>query len=164
MDAIKCIKERRSIRSYIEKDIAKEILEDIVDCGRLAPSANNIQPCEFIIITKKDLLEKISKAATYGPFIKDSAACIVICGDESSGHLLEDGSASTENILLAAKAYNLGTCWIAGWKRKYNPQIKELLNIPENKTIVSIISLGYTEEKKEIKKKSLNEILHWDNY
>jgi len=163
-ETIKSIKERRSVRKYTNKKISKEILEEIVDCARLAPSARNEQPWEFIVITNKETLKKLSKTVTYGSFLDGAEACIIVCGKEN-GHLIEDGCAATENIMVAAHSLGIGSCWIAGYNRKYNEEVKQLLNIPKEKDMVSIISLGYIAEKSNMpKKRNLKEVLHWEEY
>lgn len=165
MKNLKFIKTRRSVRLYDEKQITKEMLEEIIDCARLAPSARNKQPWEFIVITKKSVLEKIAEIATYGKFIKNAAACIIVCGDHENHHLVEDGSAATENILLAASALGIGGCWVAGWQKAYCREIKELLGIPEEKDIVSILPLGYPKmEVPAPPKRPLDEVLHWEKF
>jgi nitroreductase len=165
MDAIECIKTRRSIRNFFIKPLPKEILEEIVHCARLAPTARNDQPWEFIIVTDKIMLLKIAEVCTYGPFIKDAAACIIVCGNAENRHLIEDGSAATENILLAANNYGIGSCWVAGWKREYGPQIKTILDIPPIEEIVSIIPLGYYKDVPEpIAKRELKDVIHWEKY
>jgi nitroreductase len=165
MDAIECIKSRRSVRVYDSRPIAKEIIEDLIDCGRLAPSAINIQPWEFVAVTDRENLKKISALATYGSFIKDAGACIIVCGDKKSKFLLEDGGAATENIMLAAKAHSLGTCWVAGWQRTYNDHVKALLGIPEHIEIIAYISVGYPKtEAKSPPKRKLSEVLHWEKF
>lgn len=165
MDALEVLKQRRSVRTYLDKPIPKHILEDIVDCGRLAPSANNVQPWYFIVITDKERLKFISEKATYGKFIKDAAACIIVYCDKDNKHHLEDGAAATENIIIAAKAYGLGTCWVAGYERSYEKDINDYLNVPENLCMISIIPMGYpASQPQNIKKKSINEVLHWEKY
>ncbi|MGB9748567.1 MAG: nitroreductase family protein [Candidatus Woesearchaeota archaeon] len=158
------LKQRRSYRSYAKKSIPKEILEELVDCGRLAPSANNVQPWEFIVVTETDKLIKISEITDYGKFIRDSAACIVVvCKDTK--YYLEDGCAATENILLAAESFGIGSCWVAGDKKQYCSKIMNLLQIPEGYKIVSIISLGYyTEKISPHDKRELEEVLHWNKF
>jgi nitroreductase len=111
-DTISSIKKRRSHRAYLAKPIEKEILEEIIDCARLAPSAVNIQPWEFLVVTDKTMLRKISDIATYGKFIKNAAACIIVLCKESD-YYLEDGCAATENILVAAESLGIGSCWVA---------------------------------------------------
>ena len=161
MDAIECLKTRRSIRSYERKDIEKELLTEIIDCGRFAPTARNEQPWEFIIVTDKEKLATIGEIAPNGSFIKDASACIVvICKDTK--YYLEDGCAATQNILLAAHALGLGACWIAGDKKPYCEDIKKLFNIPKEYKVVSLISLGYPAEKPVAEKRALEEITHWE--
>ena len=80
-ETIQNIKNRRSVRQYSDKPIPNEILKELVDCARLAPTARNEQPWEFIVVTDKSTLAELSRIATYGPFIRDAAACIIVCGD-----------------------------------------------------------------------------------
>jgi nitroreductase len=164
-DAISVIKERRSVRTFIQKKIPEKVMRDILDCARLAPSARNIQPWHFIVVQEKETLAKIAGVCTYGPFIKDASACIVVCGEPENPHLVEDGVAATENILLAARAHDIGSCWVAGWKRAYNDGLKNILNAPERIEIVSILALGYTESFPAPKgKKDLKDIVHWEKF
>ncbi len=98
-------------------------------------------------------------------FIKDAAACVVVCGNKDNNHLVEDGSAATQNMLLAAASFGIGSCWVAGWKRAYNPELMNLLKIPQTEEIVSLVSLGYPDEKPEQKrKKGIDEILRWEEF
>ncbi|MCD6221987.1 nitroreductase family protein, partial [bacterium] len=115
-EVIKLLKERRSIRKYQKKEVPEDIIEGIIDCARFAPSAMNIQPWEFIVITEEEMRKKIADITDYGKFIADAPLCIaVFCKDTK--YYLEDGSAATTYILLAAKAYGLGSCWVAGDKK-----------------------------------------------
>lgn len=164
MDAIDCLKNRRAVRSYQDRPVAKEVIEDIIDCAHLAPSAHNDQPWEFIVITEQDKLNKLAELCDYGPFISEAAACIiVIC--KASEYYLEDGSAATENILLAARAHGIGTCWIAGDKKHYARPILEMLKVPVDYKLVSIVPLGYCKEFPEApNKRELNAVLHWEKF
>src|SRR5512140_764437 len=106
MDAIEVLKSRRSVRAYLATPVPKIILEDLIDCGRLAASANNLQPWEFVVVTDAATLRWLAQTATYGAFIATAPACIaVFCRDTK--YFLEDGSAATQNILLAACAHGL---------------------------------------------------------
>ena len=164
MDAIKALKERRSIRKYENKEIPRYILEDIIDCGRLAASANNLQPWKFIVITDRQKLQRIAGIATYGKFIADAGACIAVFGKKDAKYLVEDCSAATQNILVAAKAHGLGSCWVAGYGKEYAEEISKLLHVPEDYTLVSLISVGYPAENPAKSKRSLQEVLHWEQY
>jgi nitroreductase len=164
LEALKAIKERRSVRDFDEQGIPKGVIEDIIDCGRLATTANNIQPWEFIVILDKDRRKKIAEMAPNGGFIGHAPVCIaVFCRDTK--YYLEDGAAATENILIAARAYDLGTCWVAGDKKPYASSMNNLLDVPSDFKLVSLIALGYP--KKEIKpceKRPLKNVLHWEKY
>lgn len=164
MDAMEALKKRRAVRSYQDKEIDKKILEGIVDAGRLAPSADNIQPWEFVVVTKKQTLKRIANLCDYGSFIADAAACVVVfCKDTK--HYLEDGSAATENVLLAATSFGIGSCWVAGDRKQYAEDIRKLLKAPEKLKLVSIVSLGYPAEEIEPRgKRSLPVVLHWEEF
>jgi len=169
MDAIECIKTRRSIRTYTSQPVDKKIIEEIVDCARLAPTANNLQPWEFIVITEKATRERIADLTDYGKFISSAPVCIaVFCKDTK--YYLEDGSAATENILLAAHALGLGACWVAGDKKRYAEEIRKLLSVPSGYKLVSLISLGYSSSGKvpsyaySATKRPLREVLHWEKF
>ncbi|MBN1157245.1 nitroreductase family protein [Candidatus Woesearchaeota archaeon] len=164
MDALKCMRERRSIRAYSDKKIDRRLLNEILGCGGLAPTARNLQPWHFIVVTDGEKLRRIASLATYGSFIKNAAACIVVCGNKDNNHLVEDGSAATQNILLAATSFGIGSCWVAGWKRTYNPELMKLLKIPLSEKIVSIIPLGYPAERPAPRKKELDDIVHWEEF
>lgn len=162
-DLIQVIKTRRTIRKYINKPIPDNILEDILDCARLAPSANNRQPWLFVVIKNDSLKRQIAEITDYGKFIKDAYCCIaVFC--EDTKYYLEDGCAATENILLAAWCYKIGSCWIAGDKKHYADKVRELLKIENKYKLVSLVSLGYPEKKEilsaqKISKKRLEDII-----
>ncbi len=163
MDAIECLKSRRSVRNYKSGEIDKSIIEDIVDCGRLASSAMNLQPWQFVAITNRYMLSQLANITDHGKFIADASCCIaVFC--EKVKYYLEDGSAATQNILLAARAHGLASCWIAGDKKPYVAEIAKLLGVPEKYTLISLIAIGYAESIPNPEKKSLNQVLHWEKF
>jgi len=163
MDAIECMKTRRSVRVYQDKPVPREIIEDIVDCGRLAATAINIQPWQFIVVQDPGMRKKIADTTDYGKFIAQAPVCIaVFCQDTK--YYLEEGSAATQNILNAARAHELGSCWVAGDKKAYAPKIGEMLGMPPNYKLVSLVSIGYPIETPNPGKKPLSEVLHWERY
>jgi nitroreductase len=162
-DALKVLKGRRSVRKYRDEKIPENIVEDIIDCARLAPTARNEQPWEFIVITDKKKNNQIAEITDHGKFIAEAPLCIaVFC--KNTKYYLEDGSAATTNILLAAQAYGLGGCWVAGDKKHYAADIQKLLNIPTEYKLVSLISLGYPAEKSTPEKRALNQVLHKEQW
>ena len=163
MDAIEVMRTRRSVRSYRSGTVPKEVLEEIIDCARLAPSANNAQPWEFVVVTDAGRRRKIAEATDYGHFIAQASACVVVLARETK-YYLEDGSAATENIMLAARAHGLGSCWVAGDKKPYAPEICRLVGAPAGTRLVSLIAIGDAAEIAEPVKRPLAEVLHWEKY
>lgn len=163
MDATECMKTRRSIRRYEDKPVSKELIEDVVDCGRLAATAINIQPWRFVVVQDAAMRKRIADTTDYGKFIAQSPVCVaVFCQDTK--YYLEDGSAATQNILNAAHAHGLGACWVAGDKKPYAPKVGEMLGAPADHKLVALISLGYPAERPSPAKKPLSELLHWERY
>lgn len=165
METTDAILKRRSIREFSEKIIANDDLIKLIEAARLAPTARNEQPWEFIVITEVNKRRELSKiTGNNGAFISNAQAVIVVfC--LNTKYYLEDGCAATENILVSATDLNIGSCWIAGDKKPYCEEIKKLLNVPAEYNLVSIIALGYPmAEPKIIPKRSSKEILHWQSF
>jgi nitroreductase len=164
LDAIEALKTRRSVRLYEEKPVPRETIETIIDTARLAPSSNNIQPWEFIVVTEPETRKKIADLTDHGKFIAQAGACVALFA-KGVKHYLEDGSAATENIMVAAHALGLGTCWVAGYKKDYAEPISSLLRVPDGYMLVALISVGYAAEKPEPHgKRTLSEVLHWERF
>ena len=166
MDNLELLRARRSIRVFQDKSINRDDLEKIIDCARFAPTARNVQPWEFVLVTDKHKLAEFAKLAENGRFIAQAAACIVVfCSDTK--YYLEDGCAATCNILLAATALGVGSCWIAGDKKPYSQQVSVLLAMPSSMKLISLVALGYPQEIscfKAVDKRALNELLHWEKF
>jgi nitroreductase len=166
MDALEAIRSRRSVRIFSEKPVTKDTLKSLVDAGRLAATARNIQPWEFVVVTDRSTLKKIGEIAETGRFIAEAASCIAVYCQETK-YYLEDGSAATENILIAAAAQGLGSCWVAGDKKPYCLEISRLLNAPPAYKLVSLIALGYPADKAAlhaVEKRRLDEVIHWEKF
>jgi nitroreductase len=163
MDAIECLKTRRSIRSYEDKPVSREIISDIVDCGRMAASAINLQPWQFVAVTERTTLRKLAQICDHGKFLETAAACVaVFC--QNVKYYIEDGAAATQNMLNAARAYDLGSCWIAGDKKLYADDVRVLLGLPDDFRLISIVALGHPAESRESRKKPLESVLNWERY
>ncbi len=164
MDALDAIKERHSTRSFKPDPIPKDVLEKIVEAGRLAATARNEQPWAFVVITNRGGLKKIGETTDHGKFIAEAAACIaVLCKDTK--YYLEDGSAATENMLVAAAALGVQSCWVAGDKKLYAPAICQFLGAPPNFRLVSLVALGYKNETRPgALKRSMEYLLHWEKF
>jgi len=166
MEIIEAIKKRRSIRQFQKKPIPPDILESLVDAGRFAATARNEQPWEFIIVRAGEALKKLAALAENGRFLADSAACIAVYSRDTK-YFLEDGCAATENILIAAASLGLGSCWVAGDKKPYCPDVNYLLGVPIGYKLVSLIALGYPLDNNALhtaEKRSLKDLLHWEKF
>ena len=164
MDLTTVIKIRRSIREYQEKEIPDNILDEILDCARMAPTAMNLQPWLIGCVTDKRLLESIAELADHGKFIRQAAACFTVFCRKDVKYYLEDGCAATMNIILGAAAKGIGTCWVAGDKKTYAEDIRKLLNVPEEYTLVSLVSAGYAMNSPRPIKKDIKEISFKNKY
>lgn len=164
METFDSIAKRVSVREYSDKPIPKEMLEKLVDAGRRAPTARAVEPWEFIVVTDRTRLDTFAGLIPNGPFLKQATACVVIFCQETK-YFLEDGSAATENVLLAAADLGLGACWIAGDKKDYAPEISKLLKVPEGMKLISLIALGWAAKPvRQHKKRKLHEVLHWEKF
>jgi nitroreductase len=160
---IEMLKSRRSIRTYTDELVARGIIEDIVDCARLAPTAMNDQPWDFVAITKRELLEQIPPMLGHAEFIAKAAFAVLVLARESSC-AVEDCCAATENLLIAATAHGLGSCWVAGTKQAYGPAVAKAFGAPEGRQLISIVAFGYSAGASHVDKRSLADVLHWEKF
>jgi nitroreductase len=163
LNAIEALRSRRSIRTYTDRPVEREIIEEIVDCARLAPTAMNDQPWDFIVLTKKEDLQSIPPLLGHAAFIGNAAfAVLVLTKDSSYG--VEDTCAATENLLIAAQAHGIGSCWVAGNKQPYGPVVAKAFGAPEDRQLIAICSFGYPAESPVVEKRKLDEVLHWERF
>ncbi|MDD4003582.1 MAG: nitroreductase family protein [Elusimicrobiaceae bacterium] len=164
MDAIDAIVGRHSVRKYIKAAIPREQLETIVDCGRLAATAVNRQPWEFVVVTAQAALDELTAICpNNAPFFKDCGAVVLVLSREEK-YYLEDCAAATQNILIAATALGLGTCWVAGDKKDYAPAVLSFAGAPGGFRLVSMVGIGVAAEKGNAPKRKLSEVLHWEQF
>lgn len=164
MDAIKALKTRQSNRKFLPYSIDLKIIEDILDCARLAPSAMNRQGWHFVAVDDKDLKKKVADATMYGKFLADAPVAICVFG-ETGDYIVEDCAAATENILLAATAHDLGCCWVAGYKKPHSGDISKLLNAPKNYELVSLVAIGQVKEQAgRAEKKPLADVMSYNKF
>jgi nitroreductase len=185
------IKKRRSIRRFRQKVIPAGILEKMVEAARMAPSGSNLQPWEFIVVNEKPMVDKVFSTLAWAGYLgkegppaegKKPTAYIVMLNNNNikKPPPQRDFGAAAENILLTATEEGIGSCWIGSVERK---KLAEILKIPQNYEIDSVIALGYPDEtpvveeyKNSIKywkdnqkilhvpKKSLKSIIHYNTF
>lgn len=150
------IQKRRSIRRYSDKKIEKKKIDMLVEAALRSPSSRGFNPWRFIVVTDRALLEKLARAKPHGAsFLKNAPLGIVVCADpDVSDVWVEDTSIATIFIQLAAESMGLGSCWIQIRKRMHDETksaeayISEVLNIPGNLCVESMVAIGYPDEKK----------------
>jgi nitroreductase len=165
MSLIDAILTRRSIRRYEAKDIPEEVLQQILEAGRQAPSAVNRQPIRFVVVKDNDMLKRLCDTFITS-FVKTAPVAIVGCADVKSlltgKWAVVDATIAMQSMVLAAWALGVGSCWIGACNEE---KVKELLRIPDEWKVVALVTLGYpAEQPKAIKKKPLKELFGFNSF
>ena len=144
---------RRSVRKFEEREVPAEMLQDLLEACMAAPSAVAKDPWHFIILRDKAKLNRLADLLPHGQMLRHAGAAFVVCGDirlahdQQESYLLQDLSAATENILLAANALGLGTCWLGVHPRPERMDgLKKLFQLPENIIPMCGIAIGWPKE------------------
>jgi len=148
--AFKTMLARRSIRKYTGQPIAPEQIQRLLEAAMAAPSANNNQPWHFVVVTERDTLNRLADAHPYGKMLYQATACIAVCGEPENDYWVQDCSAATENILLAATEMGLGSVWLGVHPRADREHnVRNILGMPPHYSPLCLISLGYPAEERE---------------
>lgn len=178
---LKQIENRRSIRKYLNKKVEKEKLVQLLESARLAPSGSNTQPWAFIIIESEDTKEKLSIADHQQKWMMTAPIFIVCVADircripmgtkvrldENSSEpelkqIIRDTAIAMEHILLEAEHLGLAACWTAWFEQD---DVRPILNIPDDKYVCGIITLGYGDEApKQRPRKGMEEIVRYEKW
>jgi len=173
LDVLEAIKKRRSVRAYTNEEISEEYIERLIEAASYAPSAGNIQPWEFIITTNPETKRKLSDAALRQTFIEKAPIVIVVCADVARSswvygsrganlYCLQDTAAATQNILLAAQALGLATCWVGAF---HEDEVAKVINTPRNVRPVAIVPVGRPAKKPRARpKRPMREIVHYEKF
>ena len=162
---------RTSVRQFTNQPIAKDTLETIVKAGMAAPSAVNAQPWAFVVVTDRAMLDTLAATHPYSR-LETATAAIVVCGDmtkalEGDGrdYWIQDCSAASENILLAAHAFGLGAVWCGVYPNPERvPGVTAALKLPETIIPLNIISMGYPDVYPQPKDKWNPENVHYQQW
>jgi nitroreductase len=154
MDILEIIKNRRSIRSFLKKEIPEEIVDKLIDALIWAPSAGNLQSRKFYLIFDQKKKEELVGATMNQSFIAQAPLVIVCCADEKSASKYGergritfsvcDVAAGVQNMTLLAYSEGLGTCWVGAFDEG---QVSRVLNLPSELRPVIIVPVGYPAEK-----------------
>jgi nitroreductase len=167
VEILNLLKSRRSIRVYQDKPVPQDLLLQILEAGRWAPTGANLQPWHFIVVTDPETRRQIGEVARFF-FIKSShvgkAPVLLILGfDTRKGKYGRyDVTLAGGNMLTMATHLGLGTCWIGAFDEK---KVKEILEIPEHIEVIALITLGYPGENAEVPPRvELEKIVHWESW
>ena len=171
MDVFEAIQKRKSIRAYEKTPVPEETVKKILEAARLAPSAVNFQPWHFIVITGSEKRKELSRGV-FAKFLAETPVVIVACGDTKASPkwCSIDVAIAVENMVLAATAEGLGTCWVGSFDED---QVKALVKIPEEFKVVALLDVGYARGKEGLarkiiglvrKRKTLDEIASFEEY
>jgi nitroreductase len=167
VEILNLLKSRRSIRVYQDKPIPQDLLLQILETGRWAPTGANLQPWHFIVVTDQETRRKIGEVARF-LFIKSShvgkAPVVLVLGfDTRKGKYGRyDVTLAGANMMIMATDLGFGTCWIGAFDE---PKVKEILEIPENIEVIGLITLGYPNENAEVPPRvELEKIVHWESW
>jgi nitroreductase len=142
---------RRSIRAYTDEPVSEQDLKSLLEAGMAAPSGSNRQPWHFVAVTERESLRALAEAHPYGKMVASAGAAIAVCGDPSvSKWWVQDCSAATENILIAAAALGLGAVWIGcHGSPEREEAIRGVLGITDSIAVLSLLSVGHPAEERE---------------
>ena len=161
MDTLEAIRKRRSVRKFTGELIPREDLEKIVDAGRLAATGSNHQPWDFIVVTDREMIDRLIMV---GKWMKKAGAIIAVVLDPYSRWWVEDGSAAIENMLIASTALGYGSCWVEGDSLPHEEELKTLLGVPKGKRLLALIPVGVPVDWPTVEKRPLESVLHWQKY
>ncbi len=158
MELYDAIRARRSVRSYEDRPVPREALDRLLEAARQAPSANNVMPWRFVVVTDQATRAAIADSGTYGKFLVKTPVVIAAIGDAAAAPkwYAVDTAIALEHIALAATAEGLGSCWIGSFEEE---TLRRLLGVPEAQRVVALLALGYPKERVDLAKLA-NSLIH----
>jgi hypothetical protein len=167
MEVREALQKRRSIRKYTEDAVSKEQLDELLHAAMSGPSACNRTPWDFYVVTDPEVLKKLREAAKFSKIT--APAAIVVCGNLSkalpmqyASYWIQDCSAATENILLAATELGLGSLWCGVHPQKHaEKRIADILGLTNKQIPLNIVYIGHPAEEPEPRDQYKEENIHW---
>lgn len=168
MDVIENIISRRSIRKFKVKPVDGAIVEKLLEAAMYAPSARNTQAWNFVVVDNRHLLDGLAEIHPYAKMLNQAPLAVLVCGDKSiednEAYLSLNCAAATQNILLAANSFGLGSVWLGVYPRpeRMGP-IQDLLKLPGDNLPVSLIAIGWPDETKPKPQRFFKEKIHFND-
>lgn len=168
MTVMDAIRNRHSVRSYLPVPVEKEKLQQILEAGRLAPSARNTQAWKFVMVTDPETIKALGPACCGQSFIEKAPAFLAVCTTEPSTMACGqpartiDGAIAMSFMILEAEELGLGTCWIGAFD---NEEVKKVLGIPDSYDVVAVTPIGYPEKDTPARpRKGADEVICWEKF
>lgn len=153
MDLIEAIRNRRSVRAFKKGDVPAHVIEKILECGNLAPSAGNLQPRDFVVVRNSRTKDRLAEAAFGQEFVAEAPAVIVVCANMDRSrpygsrgetlYCIQDATAAIQNMLLAVHAEGLGACWVGAFDES---EASRILKLPRTVRPIALIPVGHPDE------------------
>src|SRR5258706_4632507 len=163
MDAFEAVRTILAVRAFTDKAVPPEMVQRIIESGRLTGSSQNGQPWHFLVVEDRDMLRKLGEVAHSGRYIAQAALAIVVIIDRTP-YAVSDGSRAIQSMMLTAWSEGIGSNWV-GFVGM--PEVNKLLNIPDNLDVLAIVPLGYPVKKLgkgKNKRKELSDVVDRENF
>lgn len=169
MNTIEAIFSRRSIRKFTIEPVSDEYVETLLRAAMFAPSARNSQPWYFVVTKQRKRLDELAKLHPYAKMLNSATLSILVCGslqiEPSENYLIQNCSAATQNILLAAHELGLGSVWLGIQPRKDRiDKMVEFFRLPDYIIPVSLIGIGHPNEIKNIPDRFIRERIFYETF
>lgn len=172
MDALKAILGRKSVRRFSDRRVEREHLVTLVRAAMSAPSAMDMRPWAFVVVTEREKLVSLAEGLPYATMAAQAQAAIVVCGvlsrlrpDSPPDYWVQDCSAATENLLVAAEALGLGAVWTGVHPRDERVSVvRRVLGLPDDVVPLNLIPLGYPGGETVPKDKFDETLVHWERW
>jgi nitroreductase len=170
-DTFTVIHSRKSVRNFTGQPVDRAVLDKIVRAGMAAPSAVNMQPWSFVIVTGRKQLDELAAGLPYAKMLDKAGAAIIVCTEPkkafngSQDFAVIDASLAGENILLAVEASELGAVWTAAYPDQDRvAHVRKVLRIPQEVIPLTVIPVGHPTGEDKPKDKYKKEKIHWEKW
>ncbi len=157
---------RRSIRRYTDQPVSQEQIETMLDAAMAAPSGNGVRPWVIVAVQDEEQRRRLSQVHRWAHMVARAPVAFAMCADPSTTRFwVDDCSAATQNILLAATALGLGGVWIGIYQsEEHQAAVREVLGLPANLAVHCLIAVGYPAEERPVRGRHSDGAVHWDRY
>ncbi|MCX7780367.1 MAG: nitroreductase family protein [Negativicutes bacterium] len=163
-DIFDCMRDSHSVRNFKPQPVPEPTISRIIEAANWAPSAGNLQPWFFYVVTNPAIKQRLAAACQGQHQVEEAPAVIVVMADPAKSneryaergaqlYCLQDTAAATQNILLAAEGLGLGACWVGAFDER---KVQEIVEAPPRLRAVAIVCLGYSDEPKREYKERLS--------